>query len=113
MRMQPCDAEWPSDHVSVVPWMPAPLWNPSQRALIGSDGPGGIMRPARSPAQALSGTCQDGFTCRSLMWYSPAGVSSPARPTAIGYVFASLRCRKRRSVYVSRFTTMNDGYFFG
>src|SRR5204863_223304 len=28
---------------------------------------GGITLPARSPAQELFGTCQEGFTCRSLI----------------------------------------------
>ena len=65
MRTQPCDAAEPSEPMSVVPWMPAPSKMPIQRALIGSSGPGGITLPARSPAQALFGTCQDGFICLS------------------------------------------------
>jgi hypothetical protein len=39
-----------------------------QAALIGFDGPGGIVCPARSPAQSESGTCQIGFS--SFAWIS-------------------------------------------
>ena len=103
--MQPCDAAVPIDQISSVPWMPAPSKKPSQRALIGSAGPGGMTWPARAPAHELSGTCHDGLICLSLIVYSPAGVSSPARPTAMRYVFASFRFLYRRSVNVSRLTS--------
>src|SRR5258708_27275136 len=100
MPTQPCDPACAIDHVSSVAWIPAPFQKPIQRALIGSGGPGGMMWPASDPAHALLGTCQDGSICLSLMRYSPAGVSSPAWPTAIGYVLASLSPRKRRRVNV-------------
>src|SRR4051812_3212053 len=113
MRMQPCDAAWPIDQSSDVPWMPAPSQKPIQRDLIGSSGPGGMTRPARSPAHALFGTCHDGLICLSLMSYRPAGVSSPDCPTAIPYVFTSFRCLYRRKVNVSRLTSRYVSYFFG
>ena len=45
----------PSVQVSSVPWIPAPSKIPSQRALIGFEGPGGIDCPASEPAQAEFG----------------------------------------------------------
>ena len=62
MRMQPCEALWPIEASSEVPWMPTPSKIPSQRALIGLVGSSpGMTLPARSPAHALLGTCQAGL----------------------------------------------------
>src|SRR3954452_8546655 len=108
MRTQPWLALWPMLEYSdgSIPWMPAPPLNAIQRDLIGSSGPGGIVLPARSPAHAEFGTCQDGFVSRHWTSYSPAGVSRPCRPTAIGYVRSSLRLRYSRSVKFLRSTMM-------
>ena len=62
MRMQPWEAAVPMEASSAVPWMPAPSQKPIQRALIGLSGSFPVITlPARSPAQALSGTYQAGF----------------------------------------------------
>src|SRR6476659_4760470 len=43
MRMQPCDAEYPMDAASGVPWMPTyGADSPIQRVPSGLPGPGGI-----------------------------------------------------------------------
>ena len=68
MRTQPWETAWPSEETSSVPWIPAPSKIPIQRALSGSAGPGGITWPARLPAQAELGTCQEGSTCLSWAW---------------------------------------------
>ena len=59
--------------MSLVPWMPAPAKMPIQRALIGLSGPGRMTFPARSPAQSLFGTCQDGFVLLVLDRVEPRG----------------------------------------
>ena len=74
-----------------VPWMPAPSWKPSQRALMGLSGSFPAMTfPARSPAQALSGTYHAGLAAM-LSISSPAGVANPAAPMPMRYVWRASR----------------------
>src|SRR5689334_10021401 len=112
IRMQPCDAAEPIEPSSDVPWIPAPSKIPIQRALIGLPGsPAGITLPARSPAQAEFGTCQAGLTALFWTWYRPAGVSRPTWPTAIPYVFLTLRFLYSVSLKLERLTMITVGYF--
>ena len=98
MRIQPCEAAPPMDASSAVPWMPAPSWKPSQRALMGLSGSFPAMTlPARSPAQAFSGTYHAGLAAMLSISYSPAGVANPAAPMPMRYVLASLPLTKKRS----------------
>src|SRR5581483_2407354 len=100
------------EETSSVPWIPAPLKKPIHRALIGSSGPGGITCPARLPAHGESGTCQEGLTCLSSIVYWPAGVSSPACPTAIVYVLTSFRFFQSRSWNAPRSMVKKTGYLW-
>ena len=59
----------PIEPVASVPWMPAPLKMPIQRALSGFSGvPPGTTVPARSPAQSEFGTCQAGLIALFWTW---------------------------------------------
>src|SRR5436189_3621078 len=83
MRMQPCEAEYPTDAASGVPWIPTPGADvPIQRVPSGLPGPGGIgFRPR---AQSEFGGRHQGFRCMSTMWKIPVGVGYCARPVATG-----------------------------
>src|SRR5712671_2765972 len=83
MRMQPCEAEWPSDARLAVPWKPTDPLNPIQRATSGLPGsPPGIVLPASAPAQLDFGTCQAGLTCLDWIVNWPSGVGKVGSPTA-------------------------------
>ena len=73
MRMHPCEAEYPIDASSGVPWIPTPgADKPIQRVPSGFPGPGGI---GLSPfAHGESGGRHQGFSCMSTMLNVPSGV---------------------------------------
>ena len=83
MRTQPCEAAWPSEPASLVPWKPTEPLKPIQRATSGLSGsPPGMVLPARSPAHSELGTFQVGFFCMLCTLNWPVGVGWPGSPTA-------------------------------
>src|ERR1041385_3904725 len=81
MRMQPCEAEYPIDASSGVPWMPTPAASrPIQRVPSGLPGPGGIgFAPT---AHGDGGGVHHGFSCLSTMCQTPDGVGYDDCPVA-------------------------------
>ena len=73
MRMQPCDAEYPSDAESGVPWMPTDgELIPIHLVPSGLPGPGGIgLAPC---AHGEAGGYHQGFRDIWMMWKLPIGV---------------------------------------
>src|SRR5204862_4915612 len=62
MRMQPCDAEVPTVHSSLVPWIPMPSPSAMSQARSGLRGsPGGKVWPWYGYAQEALGAVHDGF----------------------------------------------------
>src|SRR5262249_3587400 len=82
MRMQPWEAEYPTDAASGVPWMPTlGAERPSQRVPSGFPGPGGTGFSPAAHAEPAGG---DHHGVRSLITISkwPSGVGYEDRPVA-------------------------------
>ena len=75
MRMQPCEARFPIEYPSPVPWIPMPFAMPIQRALSGLPAePPATVVPCSSPAHGEFGTDHVGLTCLLVMEKRPLGV---------------------------------------
>src|SRR4051794_28191150 len=74
IRMQPCDALYPIEPGSSVPWMPTPgASRPIQRVPSGLPGPGGTgLRPF--PHESCVGGFHHGFFHLTTMFQRPRGV---------------------------------------
>ena len=72
--MQPCEALYPIDVGSSVPWMPTPgAFSPIHRVPSGFDGPGGTgFRPFAQ--SSCTGGYHHGFFHLTTMWKRPRGV---------------------------------------
>src|SRR5436190_12946947 len=94
MRMQPCDAEYPIEAESGVPWMPTPgALRPIQRVPSGLPGPGGTgFSPA---AHGDAGGYHHGFLHLTTIWNRPSGV---------GYTVCPVETWNRRSNLMPSYT---------
>src|SRR5215211_7615964 len=89
MRMQPCEAEYPIDAASGVPWIPtAAAERPIQRVPSGLPGPGGIG--FASLAHSESGGRHHGLSCLVTIDQVPAGEGYCAEPVATPKVRTAL-----------------------
>src|SRR5581483_4498351 len=84
IRMQPCDALYPIDVGSSVPWMPTPgTESPIQRVPSGLSGPGGTGFSPLAQSSWIGGYHHGSFHF-TMMWKVPAGVGEIAWPVATG-----------------------------
>src|SRR3954454_16562599 len=90
MRMQPCEAEYPIEASSGVPWMPTyGAVSPIQRVPSGFPGPGGIGFAPSAHADPAGGY-HHGSNCLLMTSYLPSGVGYSDRPVATWKVRISL-----------------------
>src|SRR4029453_15948601 len=103
--MPPCEAEYPIDAASGVPWMPTPgALKPIQRVPSGFPGPGGT---GFSPfAQSEAGGYHHGCRCIVTIEKWPTGVGYWDCPVATPRAFQSATPRHRLSRFDSRLITM-------
>src|SRR5215211_8197666 len=110
IRMQPCEAEYPIDAASGVPWIPtAGADKPIQRVPSGLPGPGGIG--SASFAQSDGGGRHHGLRCMSTIDHVPSGVGYDDWPVATPKLLTARGPLKRVRRFEARRITMTGPKF--